>query len=70
MKKILIPIAIITVFFAFACDKEDLTPFENLTSHVWVADSLLANGVDAGGELFAAWESQCGDRVDVDAAWL
>lgn len=49
MRNILISVAIIAVFFAFSCDKEDPTPFENLTSHVWEADSLLANGVDASG---------------------
>jgi hypothetical protein len=41
-------------FFFIACDKEDdevvLTPYEMLTAHVWVSDSLLADGQDAGGE--------------------
>ncbi len=38
----------------FACtEKEDeivLTPYELLTGHVWVSDSLLADGEDASGE--------------------
>lgn len=32
------------------CKKEEvLTPYQLLTLHVWVADSLLADGVEAGG---------------------
>lgn len=37
-----------------ACNKDDdevvLTPYEMLTGHIWVSDSLLANGADASGE--------------------
>ncbi|MFO7723063.1 MAG: hypothetical protein R6V49_07565 [Bacteroidales bacterium] len=35
----------------FNCKEEEppLTPYELLTLHVWVSDSLLANGADAGG---------------------
>lgn len=50
MKNILISILIVTGFIVFSCDNgEHTTNFSNLTSNVWDADSLLANGEDAGG---------------------
>lgn len=50
MKNLLISILIITGFIVFSCDNmEGTINFNNLTSNTWAADSLLANGVDAGG---------------------
>jgi hypothetical protein len=39
-------------FMICSCTKEDKKSekFILLTSHIWVSDSLLANGIDAGGE--------------------
>ena len=50
MKKLLVLILTITGLIAFSCDDTDVTAnFSNLTSNIWAADSLLANGVNAGG---------------------
>ncbi len=52
MKNILILMVsffLIPVFFA--CNKEESTTrIDLLTSHIWIADSLLVNGEDASGE--------------------
>ena len=49
MKYVILLITI--VFFAvFACKKDNASPaFTLLTTHTWASDTLLANGVDAGG---------------------
>lgn len=50
MKNILISILFIAGIIAFSCDtNEHSVDFDNLTSNIWDADSLLANGEDAGG---------------------
>jgi hypothetical protein len=50
MKKLLVVILTVTGLIAFSCDDIDVTAnFSNLTSNIWAADSLLANGVNAGG---------------------
>jgi hypothetical protein len=53
MKKIYpLLIVLLAGLVIFSCKKEEepqLTPYELLTLHVWVSDSLLANGADASG---------------------
>ena len=50
MKNILISIFFIAAIFAISCDtNENTVNFDNLTSNTWAADSLTANGADAGG---------------------
>jgi hypothetical protein len=51
MKNTFISILIIAAIIAFSCKKEEVesTNFKNLTSHIWVSDSLLVEGEDASG---------------------
>jgi hypothetical protein len=51
MKKILIISTLfLLVLVSFSCKKDTKSPkLILLTSHVWVADSLLANGAEVGG---------------------
>jgi hypothetical protein len=46
-KTILLAVTVLAVIFA--CRKEESARFRLLTGPVWTTDSLLANGVDAGG---------------------
>ena len=52
MKKTLLFFAFVSLVYVFvSCKKNELTPEEKmnfLTSHIWAADSLLADGVDEG----------------------
>jgi len=55
MKKLSMFLVVLAGVLFFSCtEKEEdvivLTPYELLTRQVWVSDSLLADGVDAGGE--------------------
>ena len=50
MKKLSLIFLIAVSLFVFACSKtEKSEKFKLLTAHVWTADSLLANKVDASG---------------------
>jgi hypothetical protein len=50
MKRTVLFIIITISLLAFACDKdEESDRFKYLTTPVWEADSLLANGIDASG---------------------
>jgi len=49
MKKIFVLVTIICCIVVFSCKDKDSDRFELLTGPVWVAESLLANGVDATG---------------------
>ena len=53
MKRILFLLAILGLIIAYACKDDNDTGSERLrllTGPVWNSDSLLANGVEAGGE--------------------
>ena len=53
MKKTVLFFVFISVAYVFVSCKKDTVPSDNmnlLTSHIWAADSLLADGVDASGE--------------------
>ena len=52
MKKSVLFFVVIAIAFVFvSCDKEVTTDNLNLlTSHIWTADSLLADGIEEGGE--------------------
>jgi hypothetical protein len=45
-------ILILAIAVVIGCKKEDPTDayFDLLTAHIWTADSLLADGVEAGGD--------------------
>jgi hypothetical protein len=70
MRKIFALFVVLVIVLAVACDKEEepepKTPYELLTMHVWVSDSLLADGQDAGGEgqLLAAFNGDAEFRTD------
>jgi hypothetical protein len=50
MKKLSLLLIIMAGLIFFSCSKDKKTDrFIFLTSHIWTADSLLANGVDASG---------------------
>jgi hypothetical protein len=50
MKKLSLLLVITASLIFFSCSKNKKTErFNFLTSHIWSADSLLANGVDASG---------------------
>lgn len=50
MKNIALIIIILSSFIAFSCNKDGKSDrFELLTTNIWVTDSLLADGLDAGG---------------------
>ena len=51
MKKSVLFFVVIAIAFVFvSCDKEVTTDNLNLlTSHIWTADSLLADGIEEGG---------------------
>jgi len=52
MKKTVLFFVFISVVYVFVSCKKDTVPSDNLnllTSHIWAADSLLADGVDEGG---------------------
>jgi len=51
MKKTVAFLILATIFFIFfSCSKENESErFRLLTAHIWRSDSLLVNGVDAGG---------------------
>ena len=49
-KKLFFSVVFFTALVFFACKKDKVTPrLDLLTGHIWVADSLLADGVDQGG---------------------
>lgn len=54
MRNILPVLVILSVIVIFSCDTKEeapvLTPYEMLTTRIWLSDSLLANGQEAGGE--------------------
>ena len=53
MKRILFLLAILGLCIAYACKKDTGSVSERfrlLTDPVWISDSLLANGVESGGE--------------------
>ncbi len=54
MKRLMFTFIVLAGVILFACSKDDdngeATPFDLLTAHTWVSDSLLADGEDAGGE--------------------
>jgi hypothetical protein len=70
MKKIYAVFVLLAVVLAVACDKEKepepKTPYELLTMHVWVSDSLLADGQEAGGpgQMLAAFNGDAEFRTD------
>jgi hypothetical protein len=50
MKNVVLLLIISGCFFAFSCNKEkESERFKLLTDPIWVTDSLIANGVNAGG---------------------
>ncbi len=49
MRTIIPIILIIGCYLLFGCEKEQSERFKLLTTPIWVADSLIANDVDAGG---------------------
>lgn len=49
MKKALLLLLITTGFFFTSCKEKESDNFKFLTGTTWVAESLLANGVDATG---------------------
>ena len=50
MKRILISIFIVLSLLTYSCKKDEVSVnFSNLTSNIWVSDSLLVQGVDASG---------------------
>ncbi len=50
MKNIVIAIVILSSLILFNCKKDELSDrFQLLTTPVWIADSLLADGVDVRG---------------------
>jgi hypothetical protein len=50
MKKLSLSLIIAFSLFVFSCSKQESSEkFKLLTAHVWTADSLLANKVDASG---------------------
>lgn len=49
MKNVALLLIITGCFFVFSCKEKESERFSLLTDPIWVADSLIANGVDAGG---------------------
>jgi len=50
MRNFALVTVILLSFIAFSCNKDGKSErFELLTTNIWVTDSLLADGVDAGG---------------------
>jgi len=51
MKNFFISTLIVVAIIAFSCKKEEVKSanFTNLTSNIWVSDSLLVDGKDASG---------------------
>jgi hypothetical protein len=49
MKNLLVFVTITCCFFIFSCKEKESERFGFLTDPIWVADSLIANGVNAGG---------------------
>ena len=49
MKNFFLLLAITGFFIAFSCKEKESERFKLLTGPVWHTDSLLANGVNAGG---------------------
>jgi hypothetical protein len=50
MTRLAVLLIFATLIISFGCNKDDKdTPFTLLTDPVWVTDSLLVNGQDAGG---------------------
>jgi hypothetical protein len=49
MKNLVMLLIISGCFVVFSCGKKESERFRFLTDPVWVTDSLLANGVNAGG---------------------
>ena len=54
MKRTTIVLSFFAILIAFfSCKKDEVIPSEKqnlLTAHIWTADSLLADGVDEGGD--------------------
>lgn len=51
MKNFFISFLIVVAIIAFSCKKEEAESinFTNLTTHIWVSDSLLVDGEEASG---------------------
>lgn len=49
MKNVVMLLIITGCFAAFSCSKKETDRFTLLTDPIWAPDSLLANGVNAGG---------------------
>lgn len=49
MKNVALLLVITGCFFVFSCKEKESERFSLLTDPIWVADSLIANGVNAGG---------------------
>jgi hypothetical protein len=49
MKNLFLLLAVAGCFVLFSCKEKESERFKLLTGHIWRADSLLANGVDASG---------------------
>ncbi|MZP54018.1 MAG: hypothetical protein GT600_01095, partial [Bacteroidales bacterium] len=50
MRNFALVTVILLSFIAFSCNKDGKSErFELLTTNIWVTDSLLADGIDAGG---------------------
>jgi hypothetical protein len=49
MKNLVVLLIISGCFVVFSCGKKESERFRLLTDPIWVTDSLLANGVSAGG---------------------
>ncbi len=49
MKNIVPLLFIVALVYATSCKEKTSERFDLLTSHAWTSDSLLADGVDAGG---------------------
>jgi hypothetical protein len=49
MKNVALLLVIAGCFFVFSCKETESERFSLLTDPIWVADSLIANGVNAGG---------------------
>ncbi len=71
MKNLFLLLILLTGVMIFTCCKKEEeepepTPYELLTGHVWVSDSLLANGVEAGGsgQLLEKFNGDAAFRAD------
>jgi hypothetical protein len=49
MKSIITAIIVLSLYLVFSCKEEETERFRLLTGPTWLTDSLIANGVNAGG---------------------